>query len=122
MEEYFKFDDLAYDVWSSKYKLNDESLEEFFQRLVYNFKRPFSYHEDLSEYGKRRLQHNYKDILHNLFKDFKFTIPGGSVLSGIGSGKPVSLSNCTLFKLVIVYLKYLIQLSIWLIFTKEEGE
>lgn len=94
MEEYFKFDDLAYDVWSSKYRLNDESLEEFFQRLVYNFERPFSYHEDLSEYGKRRLQHNYRDILYNLFKDFKFTIPGGSVLSGIGSGKPVSLSNC----------------------------
>ena len=94
MSEYFKNDDLAYDIWKSKYQYNGESLEEFFDRLTNNFFKTFQYDEKLSEYGKERLELPYKDLLDNLFKDFKYIIPGGSVLSGIGTGKPVSLSNC----------------------------
>ena len=94
MEKYFKDDDLAQTVWKDKYQHGEESVEEFFNRLSNSFFRTFKHDERLSEYGKRRLESPYKDILNDLFKDFKYVIPGGSVLAGIGTGKPVSLSNC----------------------------
>ena len=94
MSEYFKNDDLAYDVWKSKYQHNGESLEEFFNRLTTNFNKTFKYDDRLSRYGKERLELSYEYLIGSLFKDFKYIIPGGSVLAGIGTGKPVSLSNC----------------------------
>ena len=94
MSEYFKYDDLAYDVWKSKYKHGEETFEEFFERLSSHFYKEFKYDESLSEYGKERLKTPYKGKLKYLFHNFKYVIPGGSVLSGIGTGKPVSLSNC----------------------------
>lgn len=94
MEDYFKHDELAYDVWKDKYRQEGESLEQFFERLEKGFDRSFSYDRNLSEYGKKRLNNPYRETLHTLFKDFKYIIPGGSVLYGIGTDKPVSLSNC----------------------------
>ena len=35
-----------------------------------------------------------KDEIFELFKDFKYIVPGGSVMSGLGSEKLVSFSNC----------------------------
>jgi ribonucleotide reductase alpha subunit len=90
----FKKNTLAYDVWSSKYQHNEETVEQFFSRLSSNFYREFKYHESLSEYGKERLNKPYDKTLRTLFEDFKYVIPGGSVLAGIGTDKPVSLSNC----------------------------
>lgn len=94
MSEYFKHDDLAYDVWNSKYRQNGETLEQFFDRLTKSFNRSFEHSADLSLYGKERLKVSYEDTLSQLFTDFKDVIPGGSVLAGIGTEKPVSLSNC----------------------------
>lgn len=94
MEEYFKFDDLAYDVWNNKYRLRDETLDEFFQRLTDNFYRESKSNPFLSEYGQKRLNSDYRETLKELFTDFKYVIPGGSVLAGIGTDKSVSLSNC----------------------------
>ncbi len=94
MSDYFKHDELAYDVWKSKYQQNEETVEQFFSRLSNNFYREFKYHESLSEYGKERLNEPYDKTLKTLFEDFKYVIPGGSVLAGIGTDKPVSLSNC----------------------------
>lgn len=94
MSDYFKHDELAYDVWKSKYQQNEETIEQFFSRLSNNFYREFKYRESLSEYGKERLNEPYDKTLRTLFEDFKYVIPGGSVLAGIGTDKPVSLSNC----------------------------
>jgi ribonucleoside-diphosphate reductase alpha chain len=98
MDNYFKYDDLAYDVWNSKYRQNGETLDEFFDRLANSFNRPLMYHKDLSDYGKKRLNNSYIETLRTLFRDFKYVIPGGSVLAGIGTDKPVSLSNCYVIK------------------------
>ena len=94
MSDYFKHDELTYDVWRAKYQHNEETVEQFFSRLSSNFYREFKYHESLSEYGKKRLDEPYSKTLKTLFEDFKYVIPGGSVLAGIGTDKPVSLSNC----------------------------
>lgn len=47
----------------------------------------------LSEYGYNRGVLDEEGI-YKLFKDFKYVIPGGSVMSGLGNPLPVSLSNC----------------------------
>ena len=100
-ENYFENDDLGYEVWKSKYQLNGETLDEFFQRIANEFARLDNFKNvkdidisKLSYYGKERIDKNRYDQFYDLFKDFKYIIPGGSVLAGIGSGKPVSLSNC----------------------------
>ena len=105
-EDYFKNDELARQVWEDKYRLGNETLDEFFNRIAGEFTRldntkgtnqrvSDENYEELSEYGKERLIHQDK-TKHFLgfFKDFKYIIPGGSVLAGIGTGKLVSLSNC----------------------------
>jgi len=104
MEEYFKNDELAYDAWRSKYQLNNETLEEFFIRIAREFDRLDNFpqclklDEDkfkkLSPYGQSRIKEDKYELFLGLFKDFKYIIPGGSVLAGIGGTKPVSLSNC----------------------------
>jgi len=107
---YFLGDDLAYDAWVSKYQHNKETLDEFFGRIASEFARLDNFKKNseqltdyawksLSEYGRERLSNKdrYESFL-DLFKDFKYIIPGGSVLAGIGSGKPVSLSNCFVTK------------------------
>ena len=104
-ENYFKNDELAYDVWKSKYQLNNESIDEFFERIAKEFTRLDTFgkctveqESKLSKYGKERIYHDRYKSFYNLFKDFKYIIPGGSVLAGLGSGKPVSLSNCFVLK------------------------
>ncbi len=92
-------DDLAQDVWASKYQFEGETLEQFFDRLTDNFysKVKLEYSEDkikkLSRYGQERLRKELKEKFHYLFSSLTI-IPGGSVLSGVGTNKPVSLSNC----------------------------
>ena len=97
--EYFKNDELALHAWTAKYQLNDENINQFFERITNEFDRLNTFKVDklddysracLSDYGKSRKRESFGD----LFKDFKYIIPGGSVLAGLGSKKPVSLSNC----------------------------
>ena len=104
-ENYFENDELAYEVWKSKYQLNNETLDEFFQRIAHEFARLDNFKNaenidisKLSSYGQKRISQNRYDEFYKLFKDFKYIVPGGSVLAGIGSGKPVSLSNCFVLK------------------------
>ena len=104
-ENYFENDELAYDVWKSKYQLNNETLDEFFERIAKEFTRLDNFKNaenidisKLSHYGQERLKQDRYKSFYNLFKDFKYIIPGGSVLAGLGSGKPVSLSNCFVLK------------------------
>lgn len=108
-QQYFKDDDLALDVWLAKYRHKGESLNEFFDRVIKEFSRldPFSLEIPLPEekfaalspYGQALLFNKDRlSILKELFYNFAGIVPGGSVYAGIGSDKPVSLSNCYVIK------------------------
>ena len=102
--EYFKGDELAASTWRNKYAAEGEQtpddthkrLAKEFARVEsnYNWKsnidRAFS---NLSNYGYVRPQLD-EEAIYQLFKDFKYIILGGSVMSGCGTGALVSLSNC----------------------------
>lgn len=99
MNNYFN-NTLANDVWTSKYQHNNETIEEFFKRISDEFIRlnPLNGCDQnkLSDIGKR-VASKSDELIRDLFKALTI-IPGGSVLSGIGTNKPVSLSNCFVLK------------------------
>ena len=99
MSNYFN-NTLANDVWTSKYQHNNETIEEFFKRISDEFIRlnPLNGCDQskLSDIGKR-VANKSDELIRDLFKALTI-IPGGSVLSGIGTNKPVSLSNCFVLK------------------------
>jgi ribonucleoside-diphosphate reductase alpha chain len=90
--EYFKGDTLASDVWINKYALKDSegnlyelTPDDMHRRLAKEIARIESKYENpLSE-----------DELFELMKDFKYIVPQGGPMSGIGNDRQiVSLSNC----------------------------
>lgn len=82
--EYFKGDELAASTWRKKYALKEEkSPTDMNKRLAREFSRiEEKYGGDMNE-----------DSIFSLFEDTKI-IPGGSVLSSLGTNKMTSLSNC----------------------------
>lgn len=99
--EYFKGDELAASTWQNKYAAKGEvTPNDTHRRLAKEFARIENKYETntvdllkLSKYGFERKPLN-EDSIFELFKDFKYIIPGGSVLAGCGTGDLVSLSNC----------------------------
>ena len=99
-KEYFAGDELAASTWRNKYaKKDDKTPWDMHLRLAKAFYEKESYYDahlngrPVSDYGKTRKSLS-EDMIFALFHRFKFVIPGGSVMAGIGSEKPVSLSNC----------------------------
>lgn len=116
--KYFNNDELAASVWENKYakrNINDELLEEtpddMHKRMAKEFARVEKKFIDKPLHKKRTWKnfingkpkfsdywYKRKDLdeekIYQLFKDFKYIVPAGSVMSGLGSEKPVSLSNC----------------------------
>ena len=86
--DYFNGDILATDVFFSKYAMEgEETPDDMHRRMAREFARIESKFG-----GKNCLSEN--DI-YELFKGFKYIIPGGSVMSGLGnSNYSGSLSNC----------------------------
>lgn len=90
--EYFKGDTLAANVWMNKYALKDSDGK------IYE-KNPDDMHWRLAK-EIARIEKNYpnplsEDELFGLFKDFKYIIPQGSPMAGIGNDFQISsLSNC----------------------------
>ena len=101
--EYFKGDELAASTWRNKYAAEGEQTpDDTHRRLAKEFARvennydwdmPNSKAMKLSNYGYQRPNLD-EEAIYQLFKDFKYIIPGGSVMSGCGTGALVSLSNC----------------------------
>ena len=89
--KYFKGDSLAADVWMNKYALKTDS--------GYLESNPDEMHKRISK-EFARIESKYKNPLseqeiYELLKDFKYIIPAGSPMSGIGNNEQiVSLSNC----------------------------
>lgn len=90
--DYFKGDELAARVWASKYALKD-SYGNVYERSPEDM-----HHRIASELA--RIENNYpnpmsEDEIFGLIKDFKYIVPQGSPMAGIGNDFQVgSLSNC----------------------------
>jgi len=106
--DYFHGDELAATTWINKYCLKDRSgnyLEKSpedmhkrmateFGRIETNYLQTEEKKDNLSAYGKKRKPLTQEKI-YNLFKDFKYVIPQGSVMYGLGNDQVIaSLSNC----------------------------
>ena len=103
---YFNGDDLAASVWQSKYQQEgEETPDDMHKRLAKEFAKielkygsketPLSneLRMKLSSYASRR-KYLTEDRIYNLFKNFKYIIPQGSVMSQLGAKSIGSLSNC----------------------------
>lgn len=101
--DYFNGDELAASTWQNKYAAKGEvTPDDMHRRMAKEFARiEEKYNWDLKPEDKLKLS-NYgyersplsEESIFNLFKDFKYVIPGGSVMSGCGTNELVSLSNC----------------------------
>ena len=90
--EYFKGDELAARVWASKYALKDSD------GTFYELTPDDMHHRIASEIV--RIENKYpnpmsEETVFGLLKDFKYIVPQGSPMAGIGNNRQVgSLSNC----------------------------
>lgn len=104
--DYFNGDELAANVWKSKYATEgEETPDDMHRRLAKEFaKIEDKYKKDehesyyvsypkISEYGQTR---NWltEESIYQLFKDFKYIVPQGSIMSTLGTDTIASLSNC----------------------------
>lgn len=91
-KKYFKGDELAARVWVSKYALRDS------QGNLYELTPDDMHHRLAGEIS--RMENKYpnplsENELFELMKDFRYIVPQGSPMSGIGNNNQVgSLSNC----------------------------
>jgi len=108
---YFDGDELAATTWMNKYAMKDidgnfveqspddmhNRMAKEFARIEANYKLKYNLNGSakfLSEYGQIRGDLTEEKI-YNLFKDFGYIIPQGSVMSSLGNHyKLASLSNC----------------------------
>src|SRR5210317_842577 len=95
---YFEGDELAATTWMHKYAIKDNKgnyLEktpaDMHRRMAVEFARMEQKYEvkpeeykGLSDYGTKRSSMNEQSIFE-LFKDFKYVIPQGSVMSSLGN-------------------------------------
>ena len=90
--EYFKGDDLAARVWANKYALKDSfgntyelTPDDMHHRLA----------REIARIEKRYPNPLGEDELFELFRDFRYIVPQGGPMTGIGNDYQVaSLSNC----------------------------
>ena len=103
--EYFKGDDLAARVWANKYALKDSfgntyelTPDDMHHRLA----------REIARIEKRYPNPLGEDELFELFRDFRYIVPQGGPMTGIGNDYQVaSLSNC--------FRRSSMQVSIWLV-------
>ncbi|MDR2908116.1 MAG: adenosylcobalamin-dependent ribonucleoside-diphosphate reductase, partial [Bacteroidales bacterium] len=89
---YFKGDSLAANVWMNKYALKDSDNN------IYELTPDDMHHRIAREFA--RIEKKYEnpmdeETIYQLLKDFRYIIPQGSPMAGIGNNFQVaSLSNC----------------------------
>ena len=109
--EYFNGDELAATTWMNKYAMKDSGnnfvektpddmhkrMAKEFGRIESDYKLKYNLNGSakfLSMYGQKRKTLS-ENIIYDLFRDFKYIIPQGSVMSSLGNHyKLASLSNC----------------------------
>ena len=108
---YFNGDELAATTWMNKYAMKNHAgnfveqnpddmhkrMAKEFGRIESNYKLKYSLNGSakfLSKYGQER-EDLTEEKIYNLFKEFGYIIPQGSVMSSLGNHyKLASLSNC----------------------------
>jgi ribonucleoside-diphosphate reductase alpha chain len=89
---YFKGDDLAARVWVNKYALKD-SFGNIFERTPDDMHRRLA--KEIARIEKRYPNPFSEDEIFNVLKDFRYIVPQGGPMTGIGNDYQVaSLSNC----------------------------
>ena len=90
--EYFGGDELAARVWASKYALKD-SFGHIFELTPDDMHRRIA--REIARIENKYPEPMSEDEIFALLKDFKYIVPQGSPMSGIGNSYQVgSLSNC----------------------------
>lgn len=90
--EYFKGDELAARVWSNKYALKD-SFGNIYEKTPDDMHRRIAH--ELARIENKYANPMTEDLIFDLIKGFKYIVPQGSPMSGIGNNYQVgSLSNC----------------------------
>ena len=90
--KYFKGDDLAARVWVNKYALKD-SYGNIFELTPDDLHRRLA--KEIARIEKMYPNPLSEDDLFELFRDFKYIVPQGGPMTGIGNDFQVgSLSNC----------------------------
>ena len=90
--EYFKGDQLASRVWVTKYALKD-SFGNLYEKSPDDMHHRIA--RSLSQVENRYPNPLSEEDLYELLKDFKYIVPQGSPMAGIGNDYQVgSLSNC----------------------------
>jgi len=112
---YFNGDELAATTWMNKYAIKNKEggfiestpndmharMAREFARIEANYDATETTVEGLSDYGKNR-QKLTEEVIFDLFKDFKYIIPQGSVMSSLGDKNTIaSLSNCVVIPPVL---------------------
>ena len=100
--EYFKGDELSANVFVTKYALTDKkgnileaTPDDMHRRLASEFARiEKKYPNPMTE-----------DEIFSLLKDFKYIVPQGSPMSGIGNPHQIqSISNCFVILIYVLYI------------------
>jgi ribonucleoside-diphosphate reductase alpha chain len=116
--KYFNGDELAANVWQGKYaQEGEETPDDMHKRLAKEFARienkyaldiekKAKHYMSLSDEGQKyyhfaqstvydgKSLEKFESRIYNLFKDFKYIIPQGSIMSQLGAKSIGSLSNC----------------------------
>ena len=91
-KEYFRGDDLAATVWANKYALKD-SMGKIYERTPDDMHRRIA--REVARIEKRYPNPLSEDEVFELIRDFRYIVPQGSPMTGIGNNFQVaSLSNC----------------------------
>jgi ribonucleoside-diphosphate reductase alpha chain len=106
--DYFNGNEIAANVWQNKYQAEGEitpddmhkrlakefaRMEEKFQKISTAELQPPDWN-NLSDYGRHRDELT-EEAIYQLFKDFKYIVPQGSVMQLLGNNSKIgSLSNC----------------------------
>jgi ribonucleoside-diphosphate reductase alpha chain len=90
--EYFKGDELAAIVWVTKYAIKD-SMGNLFELTPDDMHRRLA--KEIARIEKRYPNPLPEEKIYELLKDFKYIVPQGGPMTGIGNNYQVaSLSNC----------------------------
>jgi ribonucleoside-diphosphate reductase alpha chain len=90
--EYFRGDELAARVWINKYALKN-SAGDLFELTPDDMHRRLA--SEISRVEKKHANAMEEEHIYLLLKDFKYIVPQGGPMSGIGNNNQVvSLSNC----------------------------
>ncbi len=90
--EYFKGDDLAARVWVNKYALKD-SEGNIYEKTPNDMHRRIA--KEIARVEQRYANPMTEDEVFDAIKDFKYIVPQGSPMAGIGNPYQIaSLSNC----------------------------